>query len=114
MGISAKTYRRWKLDTDKMGDLRPTCERVAPPHKLTAQERQLILETCNSSEYASLPPSQIVPLLADKGIYLASESSMYRVLNENDQQHHRGRTTKRKMKKTPSTHTAVFVRQVDP
>lgn len=34
----------------------------------------------NSPEFASLPPNVIVPTLADKGIYIASESICYRVL----------------------------------
>ena len=38
------------------------------------------------------PPSQIVPDLADKGIYVASESTFYRVLREAGQCKHRGRS----------------------
>ena len=33
----------------------------------------------NQPAYASLPPTQIVPRLADQGVYLASESTFYRV-----------------------------------
>ena len=39
-----------------------------------------------------LPPSQIVPILADRGRYLASESSFYRVLRQANQLAHRGKT----------------------
>ncbi|GAE94741.1 transposase [Gracilibacillus boraciitolerans JCM 21714] len=35
-----------------------------------------------------------MPRLADEGVYLASESTVYRVLKENDMQHHRGRSKK--------------------
>ena len=42
-------------------------------------------------EHASLPPSQIVPRLADQGQYLASESSFYRVLKEHGQINRRGK-----------------------
>ncbi|MBL8454449.1 MAG: IS3 family transposase, partial [Zoogloea sp.] len=42
-------------------------------------------------EFASLPPSQIVPALADRGTYLASESSFYRILRAHGLQHRRGR-----------------------
>ena len=51
-----------------------------PGNRLSEEERKVILETCNAPEHADLPPSQIVPRLADEGIYLASESSFYRVL----------------------------------
>ncbi|AFP32172.1 hypothetical protein MRBBS_3236 [Marinobacter sp. BSs20148] len=47
------------------------------PHQLTHAEEAAILDTCNEREYQSLPPSQIVPRLADKGLYLASEASFY-------------------------------------
>ena len=38
-----------------------------------------------------MPPSQIVPILADRGRYIASESSFYRVLREANQLAHRGK-----------------------
>ena len=66
----------------------------------------MILETCNAPEHADLPPSQIVPRLADEGIYLASESSFYRVLREADQLHHRGRSKAPQTRKGPTTHIA--------
>ena len=62
----------------------------APHNKLTDQERQSILETCNAPEYADLPPNIIVPMLADEGIYIASESTFYRVLKEHSQLKRRG------------------------
>ena len=53
--------------------------RPEPANKLSAAERAAVLEACNSQEFSSLPPSQIVPKLADQGRYLASESSFYRM-----------------------------------
>lgn len=44
---------------------------------------------CNQPEYQSPPPSQIVPRLADKGVWLASETSFYRVLARANQNHRR-------------------------
>jgi len=46
---------------------------------------------CPVGPGAHLPPSQIVPSLADQGRYIASESSFYRVLRESDQLAHRGK-----------------------
>ena len=51
-----------------------------------------MLALCHAPAYASLPPGQIVPRLADQGEYLAWESSFYRILREADQHHHRGRS----------------------
>lgn len=51
-----------------------------------------MLRTVNRPENRDLPPKQIVPKLADQGIYLASESTIYRILREEQQLHHRERS----------------------
>lgn len=92
LGVSVRTFQRWVVDGDAVSaDRRTTTGRPAPRNRLSEAERQQILEVANSAEFASLPPSQIVPGLADRGVYLASESSFYRVLRSASQQHHRGR-----------------------
>jgi len=60
-------------------------------HRLSDEERQRILLTCNQREFAALPPGQIVPVLADRGLYIGSERSFYRVLHAHGQAHRRGR-----------------------
>ena len=47
--------------------------------------------TCNQPEYASIPPGQIVPALADLGLYIGPESSFYRMLHAHGQVHRRVR-----------------------
>ncbi|MBL3590123.1 MAG: IS3 family transposase [gamma proteobacterium endosymbiont of Lamellibrachia anaximandri] len=71
-----------------------------------------ILETCNQAEYQSLPPSQIVPALADKAIYIASESSFYRVLKEADQLHHRGKVQAPRKVARPEAYKATGPNEV--
>ncbi|PRW83107.1 IS3 family transposase, partial [Pseudomonas fragi] len=66
--------------------------RPTPRNALSEVERQTIVTLCNSPEYAHLPPSQIVPRLADQGRYVASEATFYRVLRSAGQQQHRGRS----------------------
>lgn len=78
--INLRTYRRWYQSGEIQEDQRSIVTRPEPVNKLSKQERQLIVEVSNTPEYASLPPSQIVPTLLDKGEYIASESSFYRVL----------------------------------
>jgi transposase InsO family protein len=65
------------------------CPNRVPSHKLTAEERQRIITTVNSAPYQNLPPCKIVPLLADQGIYLGSESTVYRLLRSENQLKHR-------------------------
>lgn len=109
--ISSRTYQRWTKAGDVLSDRRPVAQRPAPANKLSPEEREEILAVSNSPVFRSLPPSQIVPTLADEGRYLASESSFYRVLREADQQHHRGRCDEPR-RKPLSTHCAVGPNQV--
>ncbi|MCK5893512.1 MAG: helix-turn-helix domain-containing protein [Endozoicomonadaceae bacterium] len=60
-------------------------------NNLTEQERKKIIILCNQTEYSQLPPSQIVQKLVDKGEYIASESSFYRILKKANQLNYRDR-----------------------
>lgn len=111
MGISMRTFQRWTQEAEVKVDGRPGADRPPPENKLTPQERQTVLDTVNSPAYKSLPPSQIVPTLADEGRYIASESTFYRILREEGQQQHRGRS--RAPQNHPlSTHCATGPNQV--
>ena len=90
-GITLRTLERWTPEDAVKADGRPTASRAAPPNKLSAEERRAVLEIATSPRFASLPPTQIVPCLSDEGCYVASESSFYRILREENCQHHRGR-----------------------
>ena len=104
--ISDRTLRRWTKDGQIHADQRPLVPRPEPTNKLGAAERAAVLSLCNSTEFASLPPSQIVPKLADQGRYLASESSFYRILRADGQQHHRGRAKPPMRRKPPTGYKA--------
>ena len=77
IGLSARTIIRWRHQD--VQDLRKGPS-TAPANKLSEQERQQILDVSNSPQFRDLSPKQIVPKLADQGVYLASESTFYRVL----------------------------------
>jgi transposase-like protein len=104
--ISDRTLRRWTNDGEIQPDQRPLVPRPERANKLSAIERAAVLEACNSKEFASLPPGQIVPKLADQGRYLASESSFYRILRADRQQHHRGRAKSPVRRKPPTSYKA--------
>jgi len=93
-------------------DKRPLAIHPIPTNKLSDSEVSEILLVCNQSEYSSLPPSQIVPRLADKGVYLASESTFYRVLRDNNQLTHRGRAKEPRYTKVLTTHIADAPKQL--
>jgi len=87
LGLSVRTFQRWQ-HPDKQQDGRSNASHQ-PANRLSEQERQQILTLVNQPDYALLPVSQIVPQLADQGVYIASESSFYRVLKAAGQITHR-------------------------
>jgi putative transposase len=92
LGLSVRTYLRWRREPGTVReDARPSAHRAPPANRLSEAERAAVLERCHRPEFASLPPGQIVPRLADEGEYLASESSFYRILRDAGEQHRRGR-----------------------
>lgn len=66
--------QRWQAGGILTEDRRPQ-RQYTPSHALTEDERGQVLAAANSDEFADLPPSQIVPRLADQGIYMVSEST---------------------------------------
>jgi len=84
---------------------------IAQMRRLKPEEHQAALAICNSKEFASKPPSQIVPILAERGIYICSESSMYRILKQAGQNQHRGRSHKRKKPSKPAEVKATGPKQ---
>lgn len=111
LGISVRSFERWHVSGAVRADGRPQAVRPTPTNKLTLEEQQRILDICHEPRFADLPPAQIVPQLADEGIYVASESSFYRVLRQAQQQHHRGRS-KAPVKSEPVRHVACGPNQV--
>ncbi|SDE69375.1 putative transposase [Desulfuromonas thiophila] len=112
LGVSLRTLQRWREVAIIRADARTTTERPVPRNALSPVERDAILAVCNSPEYAHLPPSQIVPRLADAGRYLASESTFYRVLHAAGQQQRRGRSQPPRTVKAPTSHVATTANQV--
>lgn len=93
LDFSVRTLQRWEKNPDQ-------CDQRQGPinisiKQLSEAERIKIIEIANSVEYRNLPPSQIVPTLADRGIYIASESSFYRVLKQAELNAHRLNTQPR-------------------
>ncbi len=103
-GLSSKTLKRWRKAGTAGTDGRkgPT---TAPKHKLTPEERAKVLEVANSEAFRNLSPRQIVPRLADEGRYVASESTVYRVLREEGLLAHRSHR-KAPVSRKPDEHRA--------
>ena len=91
IGLSARTVQRWQQPQGGDGDRRVAGlhKRAEPATKLSEAERQAAMALLNSEAFKNLPPSQIVPRLADQGRYVASESTLYRLLHQAGQMTHR-------------------------
>ncbi len=71
----ASHYRR--LKPCRVTERKP---RPAPPNKLSDEEVDAVLEVLRSERFADCSPAQVYFSLLDEGVYLASESSYYRIL----------------------------------
>lgn len=114
-GITVRTLQRWKADDGTglcSGDGRPQAVRPMPCHALTQAEREQVLQVANEARFADVPPARIVPMLADEGVYIASESSFARILGEKGQNAHRGRARAPRPMRPPTTHVASAPREV--
>lgn len=113
VGITARTLQRWQsCDGLQSGDRRPCAARPRAAQSLSEAEKAQILQLANEPRFADKPAARIVPALADEGVYLASESSFYRVLREHGQNQHRGRAKTPGKSRPPSTHVATAARQL--
>jgi putative transposase len=107
-----RTLQRWTRGEKVKVDARTTTTRPEPSNKLSEAEQQAVLAACNRAEHAHLPPSQIVPRLADEGVYLASESTFYRLLKANNQGQRRGRAQPPRLRPSPTSYCATAANQV--
>jgi len=87
IGVDVRTMQRWKA---RDGDDMRMGPKTKPANSLTEAEQAEVLRLVNSEEFRNLSPKQIVPILADRGVYVASESSIERLLKKHDQKTHRG------------------------
>lgn len=99
LGLTARTVQRWRAGA--MEDQRRG-PKTRPSNALSETERRRVLEVVNSPEHRNLSPNQIVPRLADQGVYLASESTIHRLLREAKQNVHRERSKPRTPRCVPS------------
>ena len=109
LGISVRTVQRW--EKHPKGD-----QRLFAIHKssiaLTEDEEKKITEICNSKEFRDMNPNQIVPILAERGEYYASESTFYRILKKRELLNHRNECKLSKPRKAPDELKATGPNQV--
>ena len=93
-GVAPRTLRRWGLMIRAQGfshDQRKGADRYVA-HRFSPEERQNVLSIVNDPRFADLPPGQIVAILAEEGIYVGSESTLYRIMRQEGLLNHRSRS----------------------
>lgn len=89
LGISMRTLQRWEAESGREdGRCGPYGK---PANALSEAERALVVAVANCPPFRDLAPCQIVPILAEMGVYLASEATFYRILREEKLLARRGR-----------------------
>jgi putative transposase len=88
VGLSPRTLQRWRQTEELREDGRVN-RTFTPGHKLSEAERAEVIATVNREEFKQLTPHQIVPRLAERSEYLASESTFYRILKAENLLAHR-------------------------
>jgi len=78
LGLTVRTVQRWAHEGGSVD--RRKGSRARPANQLSAAERERVVAVLNAPAYRDQSPNQLVPLLADKGEYIASESTLYRIL----------------------------------
>ena len=110
MGISARTIERWRRQPE--GDDGRCGPHRRPRNALSAIEEAQILSVLTSSRYAELSPKQLVPRLADEGLYLASESTLYRLQRRYGLRGAKRITTRTHVSRAATLHRATAPNQV--
>lgn len=93
LGISLRTLERWEKNPEQEDGRQGP---YTSPNALSFEEKELMVSIANSKDFMDLNPTKIVPKLADQGIYMASESSFYRVLKKMNMTAHRSKSSPRK------------------
>lgn len=88
LDLDHKTFCRWRINSQdqRQGPI------SAPKNKLTRSEQNEIIKTATSREFQDESPWVIVAKLADRGQYIASESSFYKYLKQHKLLTHRGKS----------------------
>jgi putative transposase len=92
----ASLYRSWRPPAPPRSPV--TRERAPSPRRLDDAERKEILDTLHLPEFADQPPTEIYATLLERGTYLASIRTMYRVLAE------AGEAKERRNQRAPQQH----------
>lgn len=109
VGLAATTLARWREAPD--ADDARRGPKKKPVNALTDREERDVIALMNAPEHSSMSPDKLVPYLATLGIYVASQSTFYRIARRLKLLARRGRARPRKHRR-PREHRATGPNQV--
>lgn len=92
LGVPMRTTQRWEKSVEDKRKYRL----FEPKNKLTKKEQEDVINVCCEERFVDKSPNEIVPILAEEGIYIASSSTMYRLLKAEKMINHREDTQSKK------------------
>jgi len=102
LGFPRRTIQHWRKSEK---DRRKGSQREVS-HRLTIEEKNDLFAIANSKEFVDKTPEQIIATLAQNGVFIASVSSLYRILRHNNALKHR-QESKKPMKSMEQQDTIV-------
>ena len=105
LGVSRASLYRTRQPSPSPGVAAP---RAPNPRRLGDAERQLVLDTFHLPEFADQPPTEVYAALLERGIYLASIRTMYRLLAA------AGETGERRNQRLPHVHAKPSLKATAP
>jgi transposase InsO family protein len=109
VGISIRTLQRWRCDG--LEDRRKGSEKHTP-RKLPPEVVEAVYKTANEDRFADQTPEQVVATLAAEATYLASASTVYRVLRARNAVNRRQDSKTPVVSKQPEERVATAPNQV--
>ncbi|MFI0206812.1 MULTISPECIES: DDE-type integrase/transposase/recombinase [Streptomyces] len=99
LGVSRATYYRHHRRSP--APARQRRERRRHPRALGPAEEATVLAVLRSDEFVDMAPAEIYAILLDRGVYLCSESTMYRILRRHGEVRERRRQATHPPRKKP-------------
>ncbi len=109
LGITPRSIQNWRkhgLRDRRKGSTRHV------EHRLTDEEEQEFYQIANSKRFRDMTPDQIVATLAGEGTYIASVSTLYRILRKQKALGHRQKSKKPRKHRPAHTYNVTAPDQV--
>jgi putative transposase len=110
VGVPPRTIQRWRANPG--ADDRRSGPRHRAHNAFTPAQEARVVKVLTDVRHAGVSPKQLVPRLADEGLFVASESTMYRVQRRHGLRRTKRPVASRDVARATTMHTATGPNQV--